>query len=86
MFEKQKITQEYTCTVQHQFVLHTTLCAGTLCAGITHNTMVIFHNHGGGAGRRRGRASRVNINLFFLLQCLRLFFYKHGNMIIFLTI
>ena len=65
MFEKQKITQEYTCTVQHQFVLHTTLCAGTLCAGITHNTMVIFHDRGGGAGRRRGRASRVNIKLFF---------------------
>ena len=74
MLEKQKITQEYTCTVQHQFVLYTTLCAGTLCAGITHNTMVIFHDRGGGAGRRRGQASRVNIKVFFLLQRLRLFF------------
>ena len=85
MFEKQKITQEYTCTVQHQFILHTTLCAGTLCAGITHNTMDIFHDHDGGAGRRRGRASRVNIKLFFITTSAFIFFetWKYD---IFLTI
>ena len=28
-FEKQKFTREHTCTVQYQFVAHTTLCAST---------------------------------------------------------